>query len=312
MSATASLSSTRPRPFAALWLPVARRFVRHRAAVWSLGALGVLALLALAAPLVAAAFGVDPAAADLAGRFRPPSLAHPLGTDELGRDVLVRLLFGARVSLAVGFAAAIATALLGTAIGLVAGYFGGWLDAVLMRVTDGVIALPLLPLLIVLAAVDPAKLGLPSAWAEAETASLYRVVIIVAALGWTTVARLVRATALALRERPFVLAARAQGATPWRIMRVHVLPNLASPIVVATTLSAGHVILLESVLSFLGLGIQPPTPSWGNLLANAQELVWSAPLLAVYPGLLIFVTVVAFNFVGDGLQDALDPRAIRD
>jgi peptide/nickel transport system permease protein len=296
----------------ALWLPVAHRFVRHRAAVWSMAALGVLALLALAAPLVAAALGVDPAAADLANRFRPPSPAHPLGTDELGRDVLARLLFGARVSLAVGFAAAVATALLGTAIGLVAGYFGGRLDAILMRVTDGVIALPLLPLLIVLAAVDPAKLGLPREWAEAESASLYRVVIIVALLGWTTVARLVRATALALRERPFVLAARAQGATPWRIMRVHVLPNLASPIVVATTLSAGHVILLESVLSFLGLGIQPPTPSWGNLLANAQELVWSAPLLAVYPGLLIFVTVVAFNFVGDGLQDALDPRAVRD
>jgi peptide/nickel transport system permease protein len=125
------------------------------------------------------------------------------------------------------------------------------------------------------------------------------------------VARLVRAAALTLRERPFVLAARAQGANPARIMRVHVLPNLASPIIVATTLSAGHVILLESVLSFLGLGIQPPTPSWGNLLANAQELVWSAPALAVYPGLMIFVTVVAFNFVGDGLQDALDPRETR-
>jgi peptide/nickel transport system permease protein len=294
----------------ALWLPVGHRFVRHRAATWGAIALGALALLALAAPLIAGLLGVDPAAADLARRFQPPSTTHPLGTDELGRDVLARLLFGARVSLAVGFAAALATALLGTLIGLAAGYFGGRLDAVLMRITDGVIALPLLPLLIVLAAVDPAKLGLPRAWADAETASLYRVIIIVALLGWTTVARLVRATALSLRERPFVLAARAQGASPGRIMRVHVLPNLASPIVVATTLSAGHVILLESVLSFLGLGIQPPTPSWGNLLANAQELVWSAPLLAVYPGLLIFVTVVAFNFVGDGLQDALDPREI--
>ena len=230
---------------------------------------------------------------------------------QLGRDVLARLLFGARVSLAVGFSAALATAILGTAIGLAAGYFGGRLDAILMRITDGVIALPLLPLLIVLAAVDPEKIGLPRAFAEAETASLYRVIVIVALLGWTTVARLVRATALSLRERPFVLAARAQGAGPGRIMRIHVLPNLASPIIVATTLSAGHVILLESVLSFLGLGIQPPTPSWGNLLANAQELVWSAPALAVYPGLLIFVTVVAFNFVGDGLQDALDPRETR-
>ena len=296
---------------AALWLPVARRFSRHHAAIAGLGLLGVLIAAALVAPPVVSALGLDPAATDLGARFQPPSAAHPLGTDELGRDVLARLLFGARVSLAVGFSAAFATALIGTTIGLAAGYFGGRLDAILMRVTDGVIALPLLPLLIVLAAVDPEKLGLPRAFAESESASLYRVIFIVALLGWTTVARLVRAAALGIRERPFVLAARAQGAGPGRIMRVHVLPNLASPIIVATTLSAGHVILLESVLSFLGLGIQPPTPSWGNLLANAQELVWSAPALAVYPGLLIFVTVVAFNFVGDGLQDALDPRETR-
>ncbi|MSP80210.1 MAG: ABC transporter permease [Rhodospirillales bacterium] len=296
---------------AALWLPVARRFSRHHAAIVGAAVLGVLIVAALVAPPVVSALGLDPAATDLARRFQPPSGAHPLGTDELGRDVLARLLFGARVSLAVGFSAAFATALIGTTIGLAAGYFGGRLDAVLMRITDGVIALPLLPLLIVLAAVDPEKLGLPRAFAESESASLYRVIFIVALLGWTTVARLVRAAALSIRERPFVLAARAQGAGPWRIMRVHVLPNLASPIIVATTLSAGHVILLESVLSFLGLGIQPPTPSWGNLLANAQELVWSAPALAVYPGLLIFVTVVAFNFVGDGLQDALDPRETR-
>ena len=300
-----------PSSIDALWVPVARRFARHHAAIAGAVALGVLVVAALAAPLIVSALGLDPAATDLAQRFQPPSAAHLMGTDELGRDVLARLLFGARVSLAVGFAAALATAILGTVIGLAAGYFGGRLDAVLMRFTDGVIALPLLPLLIVLAAVDPEKLGLPRAFAEAETASLYRVIVIVALLGWTTVARLVRAAALSLRERPFVLAARAQGADPARIMRVHVLPNLASPIIVATTLSAGHVILLESVLSFLGLGIQPPTPSWGNLLANAQELVWSAPALAVYPGLLIFVTVVAFNFVGDGLQDALDPRETR-
>lgn len=300
-----------PSYLAALWFPVARRFARHHAAIAGAIVLGVLVVAALAAPLIAAALGLDPAATDLARRYQSPSAAHLLGTDELGRDVFARLLFGARVSLAVGFAAALATAILGTAIGLAAGYFGGRLDTVLMRFTDGVIALPLLPLLIVLAAVDPEKIGLPRAFAESESASLYRVIVIVALLGWTTVARLVRATALSLRERPFVLAARAQGAGPGRIMRVHVLPNLASPIIVATTLSAGHVILLESVLSFLGLGIQPPTPSWGNLLANAQELVWSAPALAVYPGLLIFVTVVAFNFIGDGLQDALDPRETR-
>jgi peptide/nickel transport system permease protein len=139
--------------------------------------------------------------------------------------------------------------------------------------------------------------------------SLYRIIVIIALVGWTTVARLVRGATLSLRERDFVLAAIAQGASAFRVMTVHILPNAVSPIVVATTLSVGNVILLESVLSFLGLGIQPPAASWGNMLTNAQETIWSAPMLAFYPGLLIFVTVIAFNFLGDGLQDALDPRA---
>ncbi|MDH5749687.1 MAG: ABC transporter permease [Rhodospirillales bacterium] len=287
-----------------------RRFGKHRLAVGSGVALIILAGLALAAPLVATALGTDGVAVDLFNRFAAPTAAHPLGTDELGRDVLVRLLDGGRVSLLVGLTAAVAAAILGTLIGLVAGYYGGWLDAFLMRFTDGIIALPLLPLLIVLAAIDLGKLGLPDALAQSEQVSLYRIIVIVALVGWTTVARLVRGTALSLRERPFVLAARSQGASGLRIMAVHILPNLASPIIVATTLAAGNIILLESVLSFLGLGIQPPIPSWGNLLTNAQELIFAAPALAFYPGLLIFVTVIALNFLGDGIQDALDPRAI--
>jgi len=287
-----------------------RRFLRHRVAVGALAVLAVLVAAALAAPIVEAVLGVSAEDVDLFARFEPPSAAHPLGTDELGRDVLARLLYGGRVSLAVGLVAAVAAAALGTVIGLVAGYYGGRLDAILMRTTDGVIALPLLPLLIVLAALDLGKLGLPEAVVQSENVSLFRIIVIVALVGWTVVARLVRGTALALRERPFVEAARAQGATGFRIMTRHILPNLASPIIVATTLAAGNVILLESVLSFLGLGIQPPTPSWGNLLTNAQELIWQAPALAFYPGTLIFVTVIAFNFLGDGLRDALDPRAL--
>jgi peptide/nickel transport system permease protein len=287
-----------------------RRFARHRLAVLSLFVLAAMAAASLAAPLVEAWLGIDASATDLFGRFGEPSSTHPLGTDELGRDVLVRLLYGGQVSLAVGLTAAVAAAVLGTAIGLTAGYAGGVTDGVLMRFTDGVISLPILPLLIVLAALDLSKLGLPEGLIESQQASLYRIVAIVALVGWTTVARLVRASTLSLRERDFVLAARAAGAGPARIMLRHILPNLASPIVVATTLSVGQIILLESVLSFLGLGIQPPTPSWGNLLTGAQELVWQAPMLAVWPGLLIFVTVIAFNFLGDGLQDALDPRAL--
>jgi peptide/nickel transport system permease protein len=286
-----------------------RRFRRHRLAVASSLLLAALALVSLAAPLLAAGFGHDPNAVDLFGRFAPPSLAHPLGTDELGRDLLLRLLYGGRVSLFVGLVGALAAAGLGTLIGLVAGYLGGRTDALLMRLTDAVIALPLLPLLIVLAAVDLTKLGLPAALAQSEAASLWRILLIVALAGWTTVARLVRGTTLSVRERDFVRAAVAQGAGPVRIMRRHVLPNVVSPIIVATTLSVGNVILTESVLSFLGLGIQPPLPSWGNMLTNAQELIWQAPALAIEPGLLIFATVIAFNFLGDGLQDAMDPRA---
>jgi len=287
-----------------------RRFVRHRLAAAGAVVLLALVLAALAAPLVEWVLNVNAETVDLFNRFQPPSADHPLGTDELGRDVLARLLYGGRVSLFVGLTAAIGAATFGTVIGLLAGYYGGRLDALLMRITDGVIALPLLPLLIVLAALDLGKLGLPSELLASQDISLYRIIVIVALVGWTTVARLVRGSALSLRERPFVEAARAQGAGGIRIMLVHILPNLTSPIIVATTLAAGNVILLESVLSFLGLGIQPPTPSWGNLLTNAQELIWSAPALAFYPGLLILLTVISFNFLGDGLRDALDPRAI--
>jgi peptide/nickel transport system permease protein len=284
------------------------RLRRRPLAVASAVVLLVLATVALAAPMVAAWRGIDPNAVDLLQRFEPPSARHWLGTDEIGRDVLLRLLLGGQVSLFVGLVAALAAAVIGTAIGLMAGYWGGRADALLMRFTDGIIALPLLPLLIVLAAVDLRKLGLGDL-AGAEAVSLYRIVFIIALVGWTTVARLVRGAALSVRTRDYVLAAIGHGASAWRIMAVHILPNVASPIVVATTLSVGNVILLESVLSFLGLGIQPPLPSWGNMLTNAQELITTAPWLAIWPGMLIFVTVIACNLLGDGLQDALDPRA---
>ena len=308
LAAEASRALGRPLPMRAiLW----RRFLGHRMAMIWLIVLIVLSLLALAAPLVEAILGVDANQADLFNIKQPPSAAHPLGTDELGRDLLVRLLYGGRVSLLVGLAAAFCAAVIGTLIGLAAGYFGGALDAVLMRVADGVIALPLLPLLIVLAAIDLTKLGVPASIANSEEISLYRIVFLIALVGWTTVARLVRGATLSVKTREFVRAAEGLGAGHLRIMLVHILPNVVSPVIVATTLSIGSIILLESVLSFLGLGIQPPIPSWGNMLTNAQELIWDSPALAVWPGLLIFVTVIAFNFLGDALQDALDPRAVQ-
>ncbi|MEQ8194886.1 MAG: ABC transporter permease [Rhodospirillales bacterium] len=287
-----------------------KRFRRHKIALFSAVVLIVMALSAAGAPLVEIALGTDANLVNLYDRFAGPSLAHPLGTDELGRDVLVRLLYGGRVSLLVGLTAAIAAAIFGTMIGLLAGYYGGRLDAFLMRSTDAIIALPLLPLLIVLAAIDLRKLGFSEAMIDSENISLYRIIVIVALTGWTTVARLVRGRALTVRERDYVLAAHSQGASGLRVMLVHILPNVVSPIIVAATLSIGNVILLESVLSFFGLGIQPPIASWGNLLTNAQELIWQATALVIYPGLMIFITVISFNFLGDGLQDALDPQAM--
>lgn len=288
-----------------------QRFISHPAALPSLVVLALLAAGAVAAPLVEAWLGVDAQQADLLGRYEAPSAAHPLGKDELGRDLLVRLLYGGRISLGVGLAAALASMVIGSLLGVLSGYFGGPLDALLMRLADTIIALPLLPLLIVLAAVDLRKLGVPPGLVQSEMTSFWQIVVLIALFGWTTVARLVRGSVMTLKRREFVRAAEALGAGPWRIMLRHLLPNAISPILVATTLSVGNVILLESVLSFLGLGIQPPLPSWGNMLSGAQETLWSAPRLAVWPGLLIFATVIAFNFLGDALQDALDPRATR-
>jgi peptide/nickel transport system permease protein len=306
MSRTAVTAARSHSPGALLW----RRFLEHRFALVSLLMLAGLALSSMAAPLVEGLLGLDANTVNLFARFQPPSAAHPLGTDELGRDLLLRLMYGGQVSLFVGLVAALISALIGTLIGLLAGYYGGRLDAMLMRLTDGVIALPLLPLLIVLAALDLEKLGLPRELVQSENISLYRIIVIIALVGWTTVARLVRNVALSLKAREFVLAAVGLGAGHLRIMGVHILANLVSPIIVATTLSVGNIILLESVLSFLGLGVQPPIASWGNMLTGAQELIWQTPALAFYPGILIFITVIAFNFLGDGLQDALDPKAI--
>jgi peptide/nickel transport system permease protein len=291
-----------------LWLAV-RRFRRHSLAIFSLATLMFLITIVTLAPIIEKWLGLDANLVDLFNRMQPASETHIFGTDELGRDVFLRLLYGGQISLFTGLTAACVAAIIGTIIGLNAGYFGGRLDAILMRITDGVISLPLLPLLIVLAALDLEKIGLPDALINSEEVSFYRIVLIVALVGWTSVARLVRGATLSIKEREFIMAAEGVGAGHNHIMFYHILPNLISTIIVAVTLSVGNVILLESVLSFLGLGIQPPMPSWGNMLTNAQVLIWEAPKLAFYPGMLIFITVISFNFLGDGLQDALDPKA---
>jgi peptide/nickel transport system permease protein len=261
--------------------------------------IGILALGALAAPLVQGWLGVDPFAPDLFNRLGPPSATNPLGTDDLGRDLLLRLLHGARVSLAVGLATAITATLIGTAIGLLAAWRGGVLDAVLMRLADGLLALPALPVLVVLAAVDTGKIGLPRGEAASD---ILRIVIILSLFGWVGVARLARAAALSILARDYVRAARALGASEARILLRHVAPNIAGPVAVATALSVAGAILAESTLSFLGLGIAPPAASWGNMLANAQDLVFSAPSAALWPGLAILLAVAGCTLVADGLR----------
>ncbi len=270
--------------------------------------LAAIAAMSFVGPPLGAVLGIDLNGVDLLDRLAGPSPSHPLGTDELGRDVLMRLLAGGRVSLTIALAAALAAAALGTLVGLVAGYLGGWTDRVLMRVTDAIIALPLLPLLIVLAALDLGKLGVPPALARSDDISLLRIVVLAALVGWTTAARLVRSATLVTRNRDFVRAAKSLGAGVPHILWTHILPNVLAPLIVATTLSVGEVILLESVLSFLGLGIQPPLASWGTMLSNAQELITSALLLAIYPGAMIFLTVIACNLFGDALQQRFDRR----
>jgi len=239
---------------------------------------------------------------------------HLLGTDELGRDVFIRLVYGTRVSITVGLLVALISGLIGLLVGSLAGYYGGRLDALLMRFTDALLSLPILVVLIVVSAIDLGKLlgGTPLAFiVDHEYESVIKMVIILCAFSWMQAARLVRGSILSIKEQEFILAARVLGVRDRGIIARHIVPNVIAPLLVAVTLGIGNAILFEAALSFLGLGIQPPTPSWGNMLHNAQEMVQHAPMLAILPGLLILFTVISFNYIGDGIRDAVDPRAIR-
>ena len=244
----------------------------------------LLIVLALLAPAIAP-YPFD--AIDLANRRAPPSLGHLFGTDELGRDLLTRVLWGARVSLAIGLVSAAISAAIGTMVGGVAGYAGGWIDSALMRLTDAMLSIPRLPLLMITAAV-----------LEPGVATL---VLLVGVVGWMETARVVRAEVQSVRARDFVLAAHATGAAAPRIVLRHVLPAVAPTIAVATTLAVGRGILLESALSFFGVGVQPPAASWGNMLYQAQTTMATEPWIGIFPGLFIFVTVLLCNLVGEGL-----------
>jgi peptide/nickel transport system permease protein len=275
-----------------------RRFRRHPGA---LAGFVVLTIIVIAV-LLASFSPYDPLKSDITSRLEPPSLEHPFGTDQLGRDYLTRVLYGGRVSLFVGIMVVIITLIIGIPIGMAAGYFGGWVDDVLTRIIDAFLALPSLLVLILLSAILR-EIEFPLL----ERNSVMTISIVIGILAWMTVARLVRAIFLSLREMEYVTAARALGATSLLIMVAEILPNGFGPIIVEATLEIGFAIMEESGLSFLGFGIMPPTPSWGNLLGGAYEHLTTYPWLAIFPGLMIFLTIISINYIGDGLRDALDP-----
>ncbi|MEE2835954.1 MAG: ABC transporter permease [Myxococcota bacterium] len=370
--ATLNMSQTEqkdaPPEFETFYQLVWRRFKKHRLAVYSSIGLIILLLMAYGVPLLAPLFGANPDTIDLYNRYGGMSLEHPFGSDELGRDVFLRLMYGGRISLTVGLISAVAAAVIGTTIGVIAGYFGGLVDAILMRFTDAMLSIPVLPLMIVFAALDLQKIasaggtwaavaavcatlfvivsagvffadrragvvgiygtgllaalgfGLPLSalllMLQSDTlgtgtmVSVVQLIIIVVFFSWMTVARLVRAAALQIKELDFVAASQAFGGKHRHVITQHIIPNAMAPIIVAATLEVGSVILYESVLSFLGLGVKPPTASWGNMLRNALDYLQDSPLLAFWPGVFILIAVVCFNFFGDGLRDALDPHHV--
>ena len=274
-----------------------RRLVQRRTALFGLVVAAAVGLAAILAPVLAP---FDPLAQDIGQRLKPPGWATPggathwLGTDHLGRDILARILFGSRIALVVGLAAVIIAGTLGMAIGVVSGYFGGRVDDVFMRLADIQLAFPFILLaLAVIGVLGP---------------SLRNIIVVVGVSGWVVYARIVRGEVLSLREREFVLAARAVGSRPARVILRHVVPNAFTPWLVIATLDMARVIIVESALSFLGLGIPPPTPTWGGMLADGRVYMSTAWWLATFPGLAILVTVLGINLLGDGLRDTLDPR----
>jgi peptide/nickel transport system permease protein len=290
------------RPARSLWSDAWRQFRRHRLAMLGVLVFSTLIVLTLVGPLV---YRTPTDAIDYSQGLLGPSIAHPFGTDDLGRDLLARALIGGRVSMAVGVVAVLIAISLGTLIGSLAGFFGGQVDGLLMRLTDLFLALPQLPLLLMtiylfrdlLRKVFGPELGI-----------FLLIVSVIGMLNWMPLARLVRAAFLSLKQKEFIEAARCVGAKNSRLMLVHILPNTLSVVIVAATVGVGQAIITESALSFLGLGFPPDVPTWGRLLYDAQNFLDLGPHWAIFPGLLIFLTVLSINYIGDGMRDALDPR----
>jgi peptide/nickel transport system permease protein len=296
-----SLAIITARPRETPGVRVFHRFLRHRLAVVGVVCLLVITISAVLAPLSP----YTPTSQEPTNARQPPSLTHWFGTDELGRDVFTRILYGGQISLFVGLFSTLLTIVLGILVGALSGYFGGWMDNILMRITDAFLGFPTVFVLILLASLLRAQ---NLRWLQSSVAL---VIVIIAALSWMWPARLVRSLFLTLRERDFVTASHMVGAKNARVIFLHILPNCLGQVFVSATLQMASAIITESGLSFLGFGVQPPTPSWGNILATAQTHAFFAPWLAIFPGIMIFLTVISINYIGDGLRDAFDPYSIQ-
>jgi peptide/nickel transport system permease protein len=305
------------------WTLAWRRFRKHKAAVISLVGMIAILLYIWFGGLVFSRGLCTPIGEyltleayancnDISIKLQPPSTAHPFGTDTIGRDILARTIYGGQISLTIGLFAAIVEVFIGVLVGAIAGYFGGWVDDVLMRITEAMLVIPSLFLLIVLSKAFGGRVPPIELFGRTFSGSVVVIILVIGFTSWMYLARIVRANVLSLKELDYISASRALGVSDARIIFKHLLPNTIAPIIVSATLGVANSISSEAYVSFLGLGVQTPTASWGNMLESAEKFIQSAPWLWFFPGLMILLTVLCINFVGDGLRDALDPRSTRN
>lgn len=316
---TAPVAAFRPQPLSPMELGW-RRFRRHKMAMFGVAVLGLVCLYSTLGGMLWSRGYCAPIKREVSGeawancndtslKLRPPSAAHPFGTDDIGRDIFARTIYGGQISLLIGVAATLLQVILGTSIGALAAYYGGWIDSILMRITEAMLSIPSLFLLIVMSKFFGGQLPPVNLLGRELTGSVLVIVIVIGATSWMYLARIVRANVLSLREMDYVSASRALGVSNLRIILTHLLPNTLAPIIVSASLGVAGAILSEAYVSFLGLGVQPPTATWGNMLEEAYAYLERAPWLWFFPGMLILLTVLSINFVGDGLRDAFDPRS---
>lgn len=290
------------------WRIALRRYLKHRMAVFGTLLMALVLLFVLVGPL----FYTEDYAnkTKILDKFKPPSAEHPLGTDQVGRDILARVIYGGQISIAIAVVSVVISIIVGTVVGLLAGYFGGWVDGILMRLVEALLAIPALFLLLMLSNSLSRTTATVSIFGRELSVTVVVIVLIIGLTSWMALSRIVRALVLSLKEQEFVVAAQSIGARDGLIIRSHILPNVIAPVIVSATLGVGAAIITEAYLSFLGFGVLPPTATWGNILTRAQDQLDKAWWMWMAPGFFIVVTVLAINFIGDGLRDALDPRSV--